>query len=141
MKKILNILLGVLMAISVILAVYAMFNASDETPFSINLNILWAYCLLGLTFGASMFCFFRGLATSPKGIKGSVISLALVVIVIGAAYLFANGHSFEIIDLQTGGFFERGATVITDTSLIVAYLAFFIAFITAIGTEIYAAFK
>lgn len=141
MKKILNILLGIFMAISTILAVYAMFFASDKTPASINLNILWAYFLLMAALGSSVFCIAWGMIKSPAGIRGSVISLALVVITIGAAYFFASGHTFEILDLQTGGFFDRAATVITDTSLLVAYVSFVAAFVIAIGTEIYAAFK
>lgn len=57
------------------------------------------------------------------------------------SYFYSAGHTVNIIDLQTGGFFDRGATVLTETSVIVTYVAFVAAFLTAIGTEIYRAFK
>ena len=47
----------------------------------------------------------------------------------------------NIIDLQNNGFFGHGETVITETSILVTYVAFVAAFLTAIVTEIRGALK
>ncbi len=145
MKKILNILLAVLMAVTVALLVYALAapHSDDVTAYdaSISLNIIWGYSLFLAAGASAIFCAVWGMIKNPKGVKGSLLSLLLIVVVIGAAYFYSAGHTVNIIDLQTGGFFDRGATVLTETSVIVTYVAFVAAFLTAIGTEIYRAFK
>ena len=47
----------------------------------------------------------------------------------------------NIVDLQNNGFFGHGETVITETSILVTYVAFVAAFLTAVVTEIWGAFK
>ena len=55
--------------------------------------------------------------------------------------LFRSGHTVNIVDLQTNGFFGHGETVITETSILVTYVACVAAFVTAVATEIWGAFK
>lgn len=145
MKKALNILLGVLMAITVVLLVYALVSPHPENPAaydpSVSLNIIWAYILVLAAICTAIFCAVYGSIKNPQGLKGSVISVLLIVVVIGAAYFYSAGHTINIPDLQTGGIFGAGATLLTETSIIVTYVAFVAAFLTAIGTEIYRAFK
>ena len=102
---------------------------------------IWGYSLFLAAVASAIFCAVWGMIKNPKGVKGSLLSLLLIVVVIGAAYFYSAGHTVNIIDLQTGGFFDRGATLLTETSVIVTYVAFVAAFLTAIGTEIYRAFK
>ena len=85
----------------------------------------------------------RGLRHDPEpaGIKGTIISLALIIVIVGVAYFVASGHDIQIPDLANGGFFSQGETVLTDTSILVTYVALVAAFVTAIATEIYGAFK
>lgn len=47
----------------------------------------------------------------------------------------------NIVDLQNNDFFPRSETVITETSVLVAYVAVVAAFLTAVVTEIWGAFK
>ena len=145
MKKVLNILLGILMAITAALLIYAVASPHSGNPAefdqSISLNIIWGYILFVLAIASAVFCAIWGMVKNPKGIKGSLLSLLLILIVIGAAYFFSASHTVNIPDLQNGGFFDHGATVLTETSIIVTYVAFIAAFLTAIGTEIYRAFK
>ena len=68
-------------------------------------------------------------------------SLALIIVIVGVAYFVASGHDIQIPDLANGGFFSQGETVLTDTSILVTYVALVAAFVTAIATEIYGAFK
>lgn len=133
------------MAITAALLIYALASShgNDVTAYdtSIGLNLIWGYILFLAAIVSAIFCAVWGMIQNPKGIKGSLLSLLLIVVVIGAAYFYSAGHTVNIIDLQTGGFFGRGATLITETSVIVAYIAFVAAFLTAIGTEVYRAFK
>ncbi len=133
------------MAITAALLIYAVASPHSGNPAefdqSISLNIIWGYILFVLAIASAVFCAIWGMVKNPKGIKGSLLSLLLILIVIGAAYFFSASHTVNIPDLQNGGFFDHGATVLTETSIIVTYVAFIAAFLTAIGTEIYRAFK
>lgn len=145
MKKALNILLGVLMAITVALLVYALVSPHPENPAefdpSINLNIIWGYALFVFAVLTAIFCAIFGMIKNPAGIKGTIISLALIIIIVGVSYFYASGHTVNIVDLQTNGFFGHGETVITETSILVTYVALVAAFLTAVVTEIWGAFK
>lgn len=139
MKKILNVLLGILMAITVVLMIYAV--ATDGSNAAINLNIIWGYFLFVFAVAAALFCAIFGMIQNPAGIKGTILSLALIIVVVGISYFYAAGHTVNIIDLQNNGIFSHGETVITETSILVTYIAFVAAFLTAVVTEIWGAFK
>jgi len=139
MKKILNVLLGILMAVTVALLVYAVATGGSEA--SIGLNLIWGYFLFVFAIAAALFCALFGMIKNPAGIKGTILSVLLILIVVGASYFYAAGHTVNIVDLQNNGFFSHGETVITETSILVTYVAFAAAFVTAIVTEIWGAFK
>ncbi len=145
MKKKLNILLGVLLAITVALLVYAIvmphsddFSAYDA---SISLNLVWGYVLFGLAILSAIGCAVFGTIKNPASIKGALLSLGLIVVVVGVAYFISAGHTVEIPDVANGGFFARTPTVIAETGIIVTYVALIAAILVTIGTEIYNAFK
>ena len=139
MKKILNILLGILMAITVVLLVYAIATGGSDA--AISLNLVWGYFLFVFAIAAALFCAIFGMIQNPAGIKGTILSLALIIIVVGVSYFYAAGHTVNIVDLQNNDFFPRSETVITETSILVTYVAFVAAFLTAVVTEIWGAFK
>ncbi len=139
MKKILNILLGILMAITAVLLVYAVATGGSEA--AISLNLIWGYFLFVFAIAAAIFCALFGMIKNPAGIKGTILSVLLILIVVGVSYFYAAGHTVNIVDLQNNGFFSHGETVITETSILVTYVAFAAAFVTAVVTEIWGAFK
>ncbi len=139
MKKILNILLGVLMAITAVLMVYAIATGGSDAAISVNLT--WGYFLVVFAIAAAIFCAVFGMIQNPAGIKGTILSLALIIVIIGVAYFISAGHSIQIPDLANGGVFGAGETVLTETSILVTYVAMVAAFLTAVVTEIYGAFK
>lgn len=139
MKKILNILLGILMAITAVLLVYALATGGSDA--SISLNLVWGYFLFVFAVAAAIFCAVFGMIKNPAGIKGTILSLALIIVIVGVSYFYAAGHSVNIVDLQNNGFFSQGETVITETSILVTYVAFVAAFLTAVVTEVWGAFK
>ena len=133
MKKILNILLGVVLLVTVILTVYAIVAGGSNE--AINLNLIWSYILIAAAVVTAL------LVNSSKGIKGPLLSTLLIAVIIVAAYLIARGHTIEIPDIANGGFFPHPETVITEASILVTYVALGAAVLTAIFTEIYKAFK
>ena len=139
MKKILNILLGVILLITVILTVYAMVAGGSNE--AINLNLIWSYILIAVGIATALFTAVWGMVNSSKGIKGTLLSTLLIIVIVAAAYLIARGHTIEIPDVANGGFFPQPETVITEASILVTYVALGAAVLTAIFTEIYKAFK
>ena len=139
MKKILNIMLGILMVITAVLLVYAIATGGSDA--AISANLMWSYFLLVFGIAAGIFCAVFGMIQNPAGIKGTILSLALIIVVVGVSYFIAAGHTVNIVDLQNNDFFPRSETVITETSVLVAYVAVVAAFLTAVVTEIWGAFK
>ncbi|MDE7070314.1 MAG: hypothetical protein K2O63_07410 [Alistipes sp.] len=139
MKKVFNILLAVVMLITVALAVYAVADGGSSE--SINLNLIWGYVLIVGAVASALFCALWGMVKNPAGIKGTLLSTALIAVIVVAAYMIAKGHSIQIPDLATGGFFPHSETVVTEASILVTYVAMAGAILTALFTEIYKAFK
>lgn len=97
--------------------------------------------LLVFAIAVAIFCAVFGMIKSPEGVKGTMMSFGLIIIIIGAAYFIANSHDVKIINLANGGFFGQGETVLTETSVYVTYVAVVAAFLTVVLTEIRNAFK
>ena len=70
MKKILNILLGVLMAITVILMIYAIATGGSDA--AISMNLVWGYFLIVFAILSALFCAVFGMIKNPAGIKGTI---------------------------------------------------------------------
>ena len=114
MKKILNIILGILLAVMAVLGIYAIATGGSEA--AISLNLIWCYFLLALAVFTAIFCAVFGMIQNPAGIKGTIISLALIIVIVGVAYFVASGHDIQIPDLANGGFFSQGETCLLYTS-------------------------
>ena len=124
MKKILNILLGVLLVVTLVLLVYACVTGGSDA--SISANLIWGYVLLA---GAV-------LAVLYSAIKG------MVVVVVGASVGIALSHKGLAIPNSAGGVFDNPTElVITESSIIVTYVALSVAIIVAIVSEIRNALK
>lgn len=145
MKKILNIVLGVLMVITVVLLIYAVASPHPTNPAeydpSISLNLMWCYFLVVFAVLTAIFCAVFGMIQNPAGIKGTILSLGLMIVIIGVSYFYASSHTIEIPNLSSGGIFGSGETVLTEASILVTYVAMVAAFATAVATEIWGAFK
>ena len=116
MKKILNIMLGILMVITAVLLVYAIATGGSDA--AISANLMWSYFLLVFGIAAAIFCAVFGMIQNPAGIKGTILSLALIIVVVGVSYFIAAGHTVNIVDLQNnyrnerpGGLCRRGRSV------------------------------
>ena len=139
MKKVLNIVLGALMVITLALVAYAIATGGSDA--AISLNLVWGYILLVGAVVAAVGGALYSMMQSPAGAKSSLLAFVLILVVVGAANFISAGHTVQIVDLQNNGFFAHGETVITETCILVTYVAFAAAVVTALATEIWAAFK
>ena len=139
MKKILNILLGVLMAITVVMIAYAIFTGGSDA--AISANLVWGYVLMVLAICSVLFCAVYGMMKNPAGIKGTLLSLGLMIVVVVVSYFVAAGKEILIPNFSDGGYFSHSETVIADCSILVAYIAMAAAIVAALYSEVAKLFK
>ena len=145
MEKILKYSLVALLGISVAMIFWAVFTTPEdpttETATAVGAYLYWGYFLMGAAIVAALVGAGMDLLKKPEGIKGALISVVAVVAIIVIAYVVANGHDFQILDIGNQTNFERGETVIADTSILVAYVAGAGAILSAIYSAISDALK
>lgn len=140
MKKILNILLVVLIAVTVALLVYAIATGGSKT--AISLNLIWGYVLLVGAALSVVYCAVKGMVKNPAGIKKTIASVAIIVVVVGAAVAYALSNAGLAIPNSAGGVFDDPfELVVTESSIIVTYVAFVATVIAAVFSEIRNALK
>lgn len=139
MKKMLNVLLSALMLITLALTGYAIAAGGSEA--SISVNLIWSYALLVGAVACAVFGAIYSSLKSSAGGKGSWLSAVLIVAVIVVSYFISAGHTVQIPDIQNNGYFGHFETVITETSILVTYVAGVASIVVAVVTEIWAAFK
>ncbi len=141
MKKFVSYLLVTLLVITVGLTLYACFTSPEGRNAAISLNLIWGYVLLVGAIVAALACATWGLLKSPAGLKGALLSLVLIAAVIIVSYVIAAGHTYQIVDLNTGGYFDQWKAVIADTGILVTYVAFIGAVVAALYSEVANAIK
>ena len=145
MEKILKYSLVALLGISVAMIFWAVFTTPEdptvENATAVGAYLYWGYFLMGAALVAALVGAGMDLLKKPEGIKGALIALVAVVAIIVVAYFIASGHDFQIVDLGNQGYFERKATVISDTCLIIFYVAMAGAVISAIYSAVTDALK
>ena len=145
MEKILKYSLVALLAVSVAMVFWAVFstpeNPTIENATAVGAYLYWGYFLMGAAVVAALVGAGMDLLKKPEGIKGALVAVVAVVAIIVVAYVVSTGHDFQIVDLGNQGYFERKETVITDTCLIVFYVAMAGAVISAIYSAVSDALK
>ena len=145
MEKVLKYILVALVGVSVALVAWAIATTpSDPTTANataVGANLYWGYALiigaiLAAVLGAGM-----DMLKKTEGLKGTIISFVAIVAIVVVSYVLAQGHTYEIVDLQNKGFFPRFDTVITDASIMVTYVAMAAAVIAAIYSAVSDALK
>ena len=145
MEKVLKYSLVALLALSVAMVFWAVFTTPEdptvETATAVGAYLYWGYFLMGAAIVAALVGAGMDLLKKPEGIKGALISVVAIVVIIVVAYVVASGHDYQIVDLGNQGYFERNETVITDTCIIVFYVAMAGAVISAIYSAVTDALK
>ena len=145
MEKVLKYLLVALMPISVGLVFWAVFTTPEdptvENATAVGAYLNWGYALLAVAILAAVLGACWDLLQKPEGIKGAIFALIAIVAIVVISYVVASGHDYQIVDLSTMGYFERNDTVITDTSILVFYVAMAGAVLAAIYSAVSDALK
>ena len=145
MEKIIKTLLVVLLAVSVGLVFWAVFTTPEdptvENATAVGVYLYWGYALMAAAVVAALFGAVMDMFKAPSGVKRTIFSFVAIVGLIVGAYVIANGHDYQIVDLGNQGFFERNETVISDASILVFYVAMAGAIISAIYSAVTDALK
>ena len=117
----LNIVMGVLFAITLALVGWAVISGGSEV--SISWNLLWGYTLLVVAIVSVIWAAIKGTITNPAGLKNTLIAVAIVVVVVGAALGISLSHDGLVIPNSAGGVFDNPfELVISETGILVTYV-------------------
>ncbi len=135
-----------MLAITVCVIAYPVYTAftggSDEAvAAAVSLNLYWGYALLALVILSALLGSIYGMAKSSSGLLKTLLSFVGVAAVIVGSYLFASSHTIEIFNIEDGSVFPAVDTVITESSIIIAYVAMGGAVLAALASEVMGAFK
>ena len=140
MKKKLNIVMGVLFALTAALVLSAVISGGSETV--ISLNLIWGYILLVAAVVSVICAAIKGTITNPAGLKNTLIAVAIVVVVVGAALGVALSHDGLVIPNSAGGVFDKPFELaISETGIIVTYIVAVAAILVTIVGEVRNALK
>mgnify|MGYP003293411226 FL=1 len=140
MKKMLNILLGLLFAITAVMVGWAVVSGGDEV--AISWNLVWGYALLVGAIVSVLLSAIKGTITNPAGLKKTMLAIVLVVVVVGAALFIALGHDGIVIPNSAGGVFDDPfELVISEVGILVTYVVAAASIIVTLYTEVRNLFK
>lgn len=121
MKKLLNIVMGSLFAVTLALVLWAVVSGGSEV--AISWNLLWGYALLVVAVVSVLWAAIKGTITHPAGLKNTLIAVVIVVVVVGAALGYALSHDGLTIPNSAGGVFDDPfELVISETGILVTYV-------------------
>ena len=125
MKKMLNIVMAVLFAVTLGLVGWAVASGGSEV--AISYNLLWGYTLLVVAIVVAivsvLWAAIKGTITHPAGLKNTLIAVVLVVVVVGAALGIALSHDGLTIPNSAGGVFDDPFELaISETGILVTYV-------------------
>ena len=121
MKKKLNMLMVALFVITFALVGWAVISGGSEV--AISWNLMWGYALLVTAIVSVICAAIKGTITNPAGLKNTLIAVAIVVVVIGAALGVAFSHDGLVVPNSAGGVFDDPFELaISETGIIVTYI-------------------
>ena len=136
----LNILLGLLFAITAVMVGWAVVSGGAEV--AISWNLVWGYALLVGAVVSVLLSAIKGTITNPAGLKKTMLAIVLVVVVVGAALFIALGHDGIVIPNSAGGVFDDPfELVISEVGILVTYVVAAASIIVTLYTEVRNLFK
>mgnify|MGYP007053684259 FL=1 len=136
----LNILLGLLFAITAVMVGWAVVSGGSEV--AISWNLVWGYALLVGAVLSVLLSAIKGTITNPAGLKKTMLAIVLVVVVVGAALFIALGHDGIVIPNSAGGVFDDPfELVISEVGILVTYVVAAASIIVTLYTEVRNLFK
>lgn len=121
MKKMLNILLGLLFAITAVMVGWAVISGGAEV--AISCNLIWGYVLLVVAIVSVLWAAIKSMMTNPASVKTTMLAVVLVVVVVGAALGIALSHDGLTIPNSAGGVFDDPfELIISEVGILVTYV-------------------
>lgn len=135
MKKFLNILLGLLFAVTAALVGWAVVSGGNEV--AVSWNLVWGYALLVAAVVSVLLAALKGTITNPAGLKKTLLAVVVVVVVVGVALFVALGHDGLVIPNSAGGVFDDPfELVISEVGLVVTYVVAAASIVVTLLTEV-----
>ena len=135
MKKILNILMITLFAVTLGLVAWAVVSGGSEV--AISWNLMWGYALLVGAVLSVLWAALKGLIADPAGVKKTLLAVVLVVVVVGAALGIALSHKGLVIPNSAGGVFDNPfELVISEVGILVTYVVAAAALLVTLYAEV-----
>ena len=135
MKKFLNILLGLLFAVTAALVGWAVVSGGNEV--AVSWNLVWGYALLVAAVVSVLLAALKGTITNPAGLKKTLLAVVVVVVVVGVALFVALGHDGLVIPNSAGGVFDDPfELVISEVGLLVTYVVAAASIVVTLYTEV-----
>ena len=135
MKKKLNILLAALFVVTLSLVGWAIISGGSDV--AVSWNLIWGYALLVVAVVSVICAAIKGTITHPAGLKSTLLSVAIVVVVVGAALGVALGHDGLVIPNSAGGGFDDPFELaISETGIIVTYIVAVTAILVTVIGEV-----
>lgn len=109
----------------------------DGLKSAVSYNLYWGYFLLVFAVAGALFGAILNKVQNPTGLVKSLISVVIIVVVFGGAYFVAASHGWadgrflldaggEQLGYEVGGkkvMFEAWQYLVSDTSVLVTYVA------------------
>lgn len=145
MKKILNIILIVFSAITLIILGLFIWggdvpNAKEWTPTYTSALLRWAYILFGIGIVCALAFPIINLVTRPKQALKTVIGVLILGVFVLIAYALSDDTPMKLVG-YSGPDNVPSKLIMSDTLLFTTYIFFIGAFVTIIGTEILKKFR
>ncbi len=134
-SKILSIISDVLVGVSTLLGILFYANVITENPF-----IIWAYILLGLAVGLTLFFSIVNVFQSKENAKKSLISILIVGVLVFISYLLASPSIPHFLGYEAFNI-THGISRFVGTGLYMSYICGTLAFLSVIYSEISSALR
>jgi len=126
MTKFSKYLLYVLMAVSLVFIIGFFVNQDSM----LDSLLYYTYALIGIAVLAALILPLINLLGNPKGLKKMLMSLILVVVFVGIAYLLSSGEPLQV---KTNIEASESVLRMTDAGLILVYIMSAVAFIAILS--------
>ena len=115
---------------------------SGGSEVAISWNLMWGYTLLIAAVVSVICAAIKGTITNPAGLKNTLIAVAIVIVVVGAALGVALSHNGLVVPNSAGGVFDNPFDLaISETGIVVTYIVAVAAILVTIVGEVRNALK
>ena len=124
-----------LFAVTLALVAWAVVSGGSEV--AISWNLIWGYALLVGAVVSVLWAALKGLVADPAGVKKTLLAVALVVVIVGAALGIALSHKGLVIPNSAGGVFDNPfELVISEVGILVTYVVAAAALLVTLYAEV-----